>query len=610
MSVKVTLSEATDKFFNTEGGVVNTLANAGKVIEFSGFKVQDEKTPPVVEQPAKAADLVKAWFETISETKNVENQKTTLPSSITQANLETTLAAVYKAPKDVENAKVVLTLVSVDNDLGTITIKVALKSADKWYSPLNGALETSEITKEVKLTNFQTTAEAVKEIYKNQSSTITVDSTKSASETAKNLEENVKSFFSVLQTSVAKIKLLNLTLRVATSSNAVDDETGKLVVNFYLSRNEKGKTQYFKVDGSTTEVLTQVDGKDVTLTGFKQVHILDEVSDELMRWKVKDDIIYSEVKEFVELTTDTEQTSEKVFNLLKKFASLDSSIKTPTDQIEIVNPKKLLTWSINDYSAMLVFKLTLRRKADPEITKTVTFQTDFRGFLPAFLNVKGGVNENRSNKFVNLVFNELSEGNTFSKWSSFIRMFALSARNDERKLMNFANSLAEKIKANIRRPINEYNLIYPFSPADMKTALHSHGVLNTALSNGDYWLSWMGANSQTYVIGGLQSEKATPSNVKLKLGNGQPWKVSLTNGTNSNTYIEYNSPIFGLGTMQRFNITLVGDWRDNKNAAYTKGFAPDKAATMYNKNDLVPSPFTNGIASATMFLLKAVINGQ
>ncbi|PAF55186.1 lipoprotein 17-related variable surface protein [Mycoplasmopsis agassizii] len=610
LSVKVTLSEAADKFFNTEGGIVNTLANAGKVIEFSGFKIQDSKTPPVVVEPTKPADLVKAWFETITETKKVENHKSTLPSSLTQANLETTLGTLYTAPTNVKDAKIVLTLVSTDNDAGIATIKVALKSGNQWYSPLNGALENSEITKQVVLTDLQTTAEAVKEIYKNQSATITVDSTKTASETAKNLEENVKSFFSVLQTSVSKIKLLNLTLRVATSSNAIDDETGKLMVNFYLSRDQKGKTQYFKQDGSTTEVLTQVDGKDVTLTGFKQVHQLDQLSDELMHWKVKDDIIYSEVKEFVELTSDTEQTSDKVFELLKKFASLESSIKTSTEGMEIVNPKKLLTWSINDYSAMLVFKLTLRRKADPDITKTVTFQSDFRGFLPAFLNIKGSVNENQTNKFITLTFNELSEGNTFNKWSSFVRRFALDARNDDRKLMNFANSLAEKIKANIRRPINEYNLIYPFSPADMKTALHSHGVLNTALSGGDYWLTWMGANSQTYVIGGLQNATPTPSNIKVKVGNGKPWKVSLTDGTNSSTYIEYNSSLFGINSAKRFSITQIGDWRDGKGANYKKGFALDNAATLYFPNDSVKSPFTNGIAAGTMLLLKAIINNQ
>ncbi|PAK21136.1 hypothetical protein CJJ23_03670 [Mycoplasmopsis agassizii] len=188
LTVKVVLAETDTKLFNVEGGEVDKKESAGKDIVLSGFKVKEaEKNPGQgqgqggQQQVDPTIALVKAWFETVTETKALENATTILPASVTQENLETTVGSLWVAPADVEGATVVLTLESVDNDTGTLKVKVGLKKAEKWYS-LEGVLQDTEAYKEVTVTNLQTTAEAVKEIYNSQGTTIEVSSTRSAKE--------------------------------------------------------------------------------------------------------------------------------------------------------------------------------------------------------------------------------------------------------------------------------------------------------------------------------------------------------------------------------------------------------------------------------------------
>ncbi|PAF55192.1 hypothetical protein CJF60_00700 [Mycoplasmopsis agassizii] len=604
LTVKVVLAETDAKFFNVEGGEVDKKESAGKDIILSGFKVKTDETNPgsgagsgqggeVQVDPTIA--LVKAWFETVTETKALENETTILPASVTQENLEATVGSLWVAPTNVEGATVVLTLESVDNDAGTLKVKVGLKKAEKWYS-LEGVLQDTEASKEVTVTSLQTTADAVKEIYASQGTTIEVSSTRSAKEASTNLDEAVRTFFSVLQTKVSKIKALDLQLRVAKEATAVNDETGTLVVNFYLSRLHNEKTQYFKVDGTTTEVLDQVDGKNVTLSGFKQVHSLEDLAKEINAWKVKENVTLDEAKEFQKLASGQLSDSTYIFNLLNNSASDDTKIKTATTGVEFVDTSKMLTWDINTTSASLVFKATLRRTEDHNQTKEVTFKTDFEGFLPLFLTVKGAYTKDVNNHFVSLVFNELSTGNTFTSWANFIRPFARTNANNERKLLNFANAMGEKIKSTSPTPINFYNLIYPFKLSDVKGSTENPVELMTILSNGKAPTAWIGANSETLVIGGLQNHTGNTN-----VGNGRPWHFNMVDGTKSGTFIGYKD--------SQWFITLVNDWR-NGSEGYTRGFAPDSAATVRFTSDKGKSPFINGVASATMLLLKAIINNS
>ncbi|PAK21135.1 hypothetical protein CJJ23_03665 [Mycoplasmopsis agassizii] len=256
----------------------------------------------------------------------------------------------------------------------------------------------------------------------------------------------------------------------------------------------------------------------------------------------------------------------------------------------------MLTWDINTTSASLVFKATLRRTEDHNQTKDVTFRTDFEGFLPLFLTVKGAYTKDVNNHFVSLVFNELSTGNTFTSWANFIRPFARINANNERKLLNFANAMGDKIKSTSPTPINFYNLIYPFKLSDVKGSTENPVELMTILSNGKAPTAWIGANSETLVIGGLQNHTGNTN-----VGNGRPWHFNMVDGTKSGTFIWYKD--------SQWFITLVNDWR-NGSEGYTRGFAPDSAATVRFTSDKGKSPFINGVASATMLLLKAIINNS
>ncbi|PAF55358.1 lipoprotein 17-related variable surface protein [Mycoplasmopsis agassizii] len=584
LSVRVVLEEAPNKFFKEDGSEVNTKNEAGKVITISGFKVIEATS---------SNNPVKLWFDSLASVKTYESENKVLPSTINEQDLETTFSSLFRAPSAVENSKIVLTLVSKNDDKGTIVVKVALKAVDLWYS-LEGNLQAQEASKEVKISGFLTTSEVVKKIYKNQSSTISVSSTKSAKETAENLVENVKTYFTSLQAEVDKVPSLGLTLRISLVDNAINNPEGILVVNFHLSREVNGVKQYFKQGGQIVPTLAEAIGKNVTLSGYKKVLLIDELAKDINNWKVKEDITLSEIRELRKIK-NTNIDSKEVFNLLTKFASKETPILTSSENYEFVSTTKLITLDIQETSVNALFKGVLRNKNNHNETQEVTFKTDFAGFLPSFLTVTGNLKSDLSNKFIWTVFKELEGSNTFEKWASFVRPFAHSNKDNEQKLLNFSNSMGDVVNSKSEHGLQRYNLFYPFNPTHLSLTENPVEII-VILSNANVPPAWIGANSRTLVIGGLQNYKKDSTTI----ARGEPWKFNLIDGTKSATFIKYKN--------SEFNITLTEEFTPSY--GYWKGFAANSAYTVKYKRDINKSPFVNGVSAATMLLLKAIINYQ
>ncbi|PAK21687.1 hypothetical protein CJJ23_00945 [Mycoplasmopsis agassizii] len=584
LSVRVILEDTTNKFFKEEGSEINNKSEAGKVITISGFKVIETTS---------SNNPVKLWFESLGSNKTYESENKVLPSTINDQDLETTFSSLFIAPSSVENSKVTLSSVSKNDDKGTIVVKVALKSVDLWYS-LEGNLQAQEAYKEVTISGFLTTSEVVKKIYKNQSSFISVSSTKSAKETAENLVENVKTYFTSLQAEVDKVPSLGLTLRISLVDNAINNPDGSLVVNFYLSRDVNGVKQYFKQSGQIVPTLAEAIGKNVTLSGYQKVLLIEELASDIDAWKVKEDISLSEIRELKKIK-NTNIDSAEVFNLLTKFASKETPVLTPSENYEFVNTTKLITWDIQATSVNALFKGVLRNKNNHSETQEVTFKTDFAGFLPSFLTVSGNLKSDLTNKYIWTVFKELEGNNTFEKWASFVRPFAHSNKNNEQKLLNFSNSMGDVVNSKSEHGLQKFNLFYPFNPNHL-TLTENPVEIIVILSNANVPPAWIGANSRTLVIGGLQNYKKDSTTV----ARGEPWKFNLIDGTKSATFIKYKN--------SEFNITLADEFTPS--FGYWKGFAANSAYTVKFKRDINKSPFVNGVSAATMLLLKAIINYQ
>ncbi|PAK21217.1 hypothetical protein CJJ23_02995, partial [Mycoplasmopsis agassizii] len=174
LKVKVYLKQA-DKYYTTEGELVDSKESAGKEVTLSGFKNTS------AEQEAKA----KEWYDALPSTFAADSESAkklasefktdTQIQALITAMTDSTAKAKFTAPTSPEGFTVSYSFVSVeevagqDNAVATTTLKfkALLKNGETIFNSADGKITTdSTLGKEVTVTGFTSENAYALKIYK------------------------------------------------------------------------------------------------------------------------------------------------------------------------------------------------------------------------------------------------------------------------------------------------------------------------------------------------------------------------------------------------------------------------------------------------------------
>ncbi|WP_371246047.1 lipoprotein 17-related variable surface protein [Mycoplasmopsis agassizii] len=619
LSAKIVLTK--DKnYYLQDGSNLRVLSDSvGKTVKISGFKKkQVEVTTPVLPgQPGSTPSTpggsttsgnpnepgttgnpglsvtpgvpggsenitkqaIQIWYLKNPKLINVnQDENHILPSSVTLERLKKYVTNLIVAPTDGYTYD--LRIVSADDTKGTLILRLSLKKGDVFYTT-EGEESRIEVGQDITVSQFETHASLskfTKEAYAEEFS-MAIKSQLTALQALQDLNKNVLPFFANLTHKLSLKENMKLNVRKANFTNSVNGENGWLTVNIYLSYNN---SIFFKQDGTIVNNESDVDGKNIELEGFTKISIIDDLAKQINNWKLKDGLTFEKAKEFRKLI-DAKLDFNQIIALLNETGTSETKITAPTTHLDFTTRSNLLYWEIKDGKTQMVFDATLVDKRNASNKREVKFRVDFNGYLPIFLTLTS-LEQSVNDKVLIANFFDFKDGNTYQNWSNFIRNFAKANKNDEQKLINFANAMQYVISQKATVSTSNFNLLYPFNPKNLPKHFQwePQDVIVISLL-GKREIQWMGSNKNTLVIGGLQNNLGSSDAAK-----GEPWDKTTSNGTNANTFFKYNN--------QKYYIT---DERGH--------FTTTATATV--KNSSAKSPFNGGIAVATMLLLKTIISG-
>ncbi|PAK21686.1 hypothetical protein CJJ23_00940 [Mycoplasmopsis agassizii] len=534
-------------------------------------------TPSTQENITKQA--IQIWYLKNPKLINVnQDENHVLPSSVTLERLKKYVTNLIVAPTDGYTYD--LRIVSADDVKGTLILRLSLKKGNVFYTT-EGEKSQIEVGQDIIVSQFETHASLskfAKEAYAEEFS-MAIKSQLTALQALQDLNKNVLPLFANLTHKLSIKENMKLNVRKVDFANSVNGENGWLTVNIYLSYNNN---IFFKQDGTIVNNESDVDGKNIELEGFTKISIIDDLAKQINNWKLKDGLTFEQAKEFRKLI-DAKLDFNQIIALLNETGTSETKITAPTTHLNFTTRSNLLYWEIKDGKTQMVFDAILVDKRNASSKREVKFRVDFNGYLPIFLTLTN-LDQSFNDKSLIANFFDFKDGNTYTNWSNFIRNFARANKNNDQKLINFANAMQYVISQKATVSTSNFNILYPFKPVNLPKYYQwePHEIIVISLL-GKREIQWMGSNKNTLVIGGLQNNLGSSDEAK-----GEPWDRTTSNGTNANTFFRYNN--------QKYYIT---DERGH--------FTPTAAATV--KNSSLKSPFNGGIAVATMLLLKTIING-